>query len=254
MLLPALARLAACFLALAAPLAVVSYTLLHRAHSTGTGVENVHLPSSIEGLQQNLDIFNVVAYEHPALSLLCFSLLYLLKQAFVIPGSLLLNIAAGALMGTLFGFPFVCLLTSIGACACYLISGLVGGELVAKIHHPQLRQLRTAVADARRDGRLAWFLISVRTFPFSPNWLLNVASPWFGVPLPHFALSAFVGLAPSNLVGVRAGTMLAQIRTPSDVFDGWTLFQLACLALIVAAPIVFRRRSAAVAPPAAGVS
>lgn len=88
-------------------------------------MENVHLPSSILELQETIDVLNVVVREHPGLrcaeaaarqwmrmlltaaraapSLACFSLLYLLKQAFVIPGSLLLNITAGALMGTLHG-------------------------------------------------------------------------------------------------------------------------------------------------------
>ena len=43
------------------------------------------------------------------------------------------------------------------------------------------------------EGSLLFVLISLRLFPMTPNWLLNVASPLVGVPLPLFFLSVLIG-------------------------------------------------------------
>ena len=37
-------------------------------------------------------------------------------------------------------------------------------------------------------------LLSLRLFPVSPNWLLNIASPHVGVKLYKFALSVLLGM------------------------------------------------------------
>ena len=36
-------------------------------------------------------------------------------------------------------------------------------------------------------------MISLRLFPMSPNWLLNIASPLLGVPVPLFFTSVLLG-------------------------------------------------------------
>lgn len=43
------------------------------------------------------------------------------------------------------------------------------------------------------EGSLLFLLISLRLFPMTPNWLLNMASPLVGVPLPLFFLSVLIG-------------------------------------------------------------
>jgi len=40
-------------------------------------------------------------------------------------------------------------------------------------------------------------LISLRLFPMSPNWLLNVISPLLGIPLPLFFISVLLGNSPT---------------------------------------------------------
>ena len=46
---------------------------------------------------------------------------------------------------------------------------------------------------AANRNDLLGFLISLRLFPFTPNWFLNVASPLVGVPLTPFFLGSFFG-------------------------------------------------------------
>ncbi len=57
-----------------------------------------------------------------------------------------------------------------------------------------------AVLQLRSDqGSLLFVLISLRLFPMTPNWLLNVASPLVGVPLHLFFVSVLIGKVGSVL-------------------------------------------------------
>lgn len=47
--------------------------------------------------------------------------------------------------------------------------------------------------DDGNRSQLLTILISLRLFPMSPNWALNIACPLIGVPLGHFYLSVLVG-------------------------------------------------------------
>ena len=89
-----------------------------------------------------------------------------------------------------------------------------------------------------------YFLISARVFPFTPNWLLNITSPWFGVPWRYFACSVLLGLLPYNFVSVRAGTVLMQLNSVSDAMDVSVMLQLAAIAAVAMAPVVVKRLTA----------
>ena len=47
--------------------------------------------------------------------------------------------------------------------------------------------------EENRNNGLFTFLISLRLFPMTPNWLINMASPIVGVPLISFFFSVFFG-------------------------------------------------------------
>lgn len=43
------------------------------------------------------------------------------------------------------------------------------------------------------EHQLFLFLVSLRVFPMTPNWFLNVTAPYVDVPLPMFFLSVLIG-------------------------------------------------------------
>jgi hypothetical protein len=101
------------------------------------------------------------------------------------------------------------------------------------------------------------YLISLRIFPFTPNFLLNLVSPIIGIPFFHFLLSVlfgnsdviiacllltFVGLLPYNLITTKAGGLLGSLSSLHAVFDKTNIAQLAMLALVAAIPTLFRSR------------
>ena len=54
-------------------------------------------------------------------------------QTFAIPGSMLLNLLAGALFGWKIGFALTCVLTATGATFCYLLAKFLGRDLAGRV-------------------------------------------------------------------------------------------------------------------------
>jgi uncharacterized membrane protein YdjX (TVP38/TMEM64 family) len=105
-----------------------------------------------------------------------------------------------------------------------------------------LEAFQIRITLAREEKRLLYALLSLRIFPFSPNWLLNIASPYLNIPLVLFAPAVFFGLMPYNFVTTKAGSMLADIRSPTDIFDSRTLMSFLALAGLMLIPAVHKRR------------
>eukprot|EP00753_Platysulcus_tardus_P006271 PLAT14051.3.p1 GENE.PLAT14051.3~~PLAT14051.3.p1 ORF type:complete len:217 (+),score=65.21 PLAT14051.3:347-997(+) len=207
-------------------------------------------------MKEMADVMKKAWSSHPVLSLLTYSLLYLVKQSFGIPGSVLLNLMAGAFMSSWLAWPLCCLLAAAGASACFLVSGNVARELLMPLVGKRLLSFRNRVDAARREKKLLWYLLFLRAFPFTPNWLVNLASPWVGVPLRPFFLSVLLGLAPYNLVTVRAGRLLLTLSSASDALSWTNMGQLLIIALLALAPALLQSKAAALLPmtrvPASG--
>ncbi|OQS08010.1 SNARE associated Golgi protein [Thraustotheca clavata] len=182
------------------------------------------------------------------LSLACFACVYFIKQTFAIPGSALLNILAGVLLPIHIAFPVVSALTMIGASCCYLLSSTLGSRerLVALTDYllpGKLEVLQNKITQAHEDNRLFFVLLFLRIFPFSPNWLLNIASPYLRIPIYLFAPAVLLGLMPYNFVTVKAGSMLAQLNSVQDIFDTQTLLGFLFLAIAMLIPAIVKKRA-----------
>ncbi|RLN70256.1 hypothetical protein BBJ28_00026509 [Nothophytophthora sp. Chile5] len=233
-----------------------------RAHDAALGLATSKLDrvslrslSSLEELQQSHETFlRVFAVQFP-LALLCIACLYVLKQTFAIPGSALLNVFAGATLPLAVAFPLVCLLTATGASCCFLLSKWLASEEIVlgvceRLLPGKLQALRMKIEDARERGQLPFLLLFLRVFPFSPNWFLNLASPWLKVPLQLFAPSVAVGLLPYNFVTVHAGAMLSSLRSTSDLLDPRTMGLLMLLAVGMLIPALLKRKAKEQSAPA----
>ncbi|XP_063863950.1 transmembrane protein 41A-like isoform X2 [Scylla paramamosain] len=174
--------------------------------------------------------------------LLLFSSAYIYKQTFAIPGSALLNLLGGALFGCWpMGFLLCCVLTAIGASNCFLLSRLVGANIVQAKFPAKIRWLQEKVHE--NEHQLFLFLVSLRVFPMTPNWLLNVIAPYVSVPLPMFFLSVLFGLLPYNFLCVQAGEVLSDMQSMDDVFTPRTLLGLITLALVMFSLSYFTHKS-----------
>ncbi len=192
-----------------------------------------HMSSEIEALFQSA----------PVAFMLTFAWLYLFVQAFAIPGSFLLNIIAGSLFGEIAGLLLVACMAACGASCCYGLSMLAGASLTqVSWLAPRLGDMRAAVAQAKRKGALFWYMLSLRLFPVTPNYIVNITSPWVGVPLGMFWLTMAVGLSPYNYATVAAGATLKTLQDDYKPMNISLFIKLCFIALIALLPALCKSR------------
>lgn len=172
--------------------------------------------------------------EKRARVIILFSFVYITLQTFCIPGTVVLNAAIGALIGSFGGVVLCTILGTVGACSCYILSLLVGTSLVELVDRKLMKgkglhTIRRQVRSYRSE--LFVYLLFLRLTPILPNWLVNMASPVAGVPLRVFALATAVGILPQTYLSVRFGS-LAQTRDKGakmvTIWDTLLLAVIAC--------------------------
>ncbi|VDK49926.1 unnamed protein product [Anisakis simplex] len=198
-----------------------------------------HLPDQFDNFTSIAEKFRAYKQRHFGYITVLFISTYLYKQTFAIPGSFFLNVIAGALYDLWIGFALVCTLTTIGSTLCYLFSELFGREYVYYYFGQRLTYLQQKIDD--NSNRLLPFLLFARMFPISPSWLLNIVAPYLNIPIPIFAFSAFIGLAPYNFICVQAGYILSDLRGWDDIFNTSTMLKLCSFAVLPLAYAIFVR-------------
>lgn len=202
--------------------------------------EFTFFPSSTEGIRNLYAAVAKYKDNHLSWLLLFFCSVYLFKQCFCIPGSALLNALAGALFGLTWAFPLVCMLTAAGASMCYVMSLMFGRKLGRALIPDKLDRMETLLLANQAD--IFSFMMFLRMFPFTPNFLINLSSPMVGVPFPSFFGSVLFGLMPYNFVCVQAGLTLESLTSMNDVFTWDTLMKLFFIACGSVGPKLLKKR------------
>nr|CAD7201065.1 unnamed protein product [Timema douglasi] len=179
----------------------------------------LEFPSNLKELQSLAQVLKEYSKTHSLYVLVLFSSAYVYKQTFSIPGSVFLNLLAGALFGVNMGFPLCCVLTAAGASFCYWLSFLVGKEVVEENSH-----------------QLVYYLLFLRMFPITPNMLINLISPLIGIPFNMFLVAVFIGLMPYIFLCIQTGEMLASLTSMDDIFSYETLLKMAAIACVALGP------------------
>ena len=78
------------------------------------GADQLRFPGSLEELRAVAALLSRYSQHNRGYVVLLFSLAYLFKQTFAVPGSVFLNVLAGAIFGAGGGFLLCCLLTATG--------------------------------------------------------------------------------------------------------------------------------------------
>uniref|UniRef100_A0A915Q7H9 SNARE associated Golgi protein n=1 Tax=Setaria digitata TaxID=48799 RepID=A0A915Q7H9_9BILA len=215
---------------------IIAWTLRPEAQpaaffSAAQNRPNSYFPKTVSDLNLLVNYFTKYRENHSIYLSLLFSLAYLYKQSFAIPGSFAMNILAGALFGCWKALLLVCLLTTVGASCCYMLSLWFAKPVVEYFFDEQLQRLRYEFTENRY--RRFTFLLCARLFPFTPQWLLNICLPLVNIPLSSFALSVFIGLIPYNLLCVQAGSVLSDLEDFSAVFSFTTTVRLTGLTIMI---------------------
>lgn len=201
----------------------------------------LRIPTSLQAAQELGSMLTSYAQDYQGRLLAGHCACYVFLQTFAIPGTVFFNLLAGALFGMWIGFPLCLVYNTTGSVLMYLISKHLGRRLVLHYFPNRLLQLKTMMQDHRSE--MVLYMTFLRIFPFTPNWFMNAASPHLNIPLKQFAPSVFFGLIPYNFLSCKAGLILSELRSKSDIIDTYTTMQLIAIAIIgfVFLPILKRR-------------
>jgi len=211
--------------------AVAGLCLLYLLTLQAPETIDLKFPSSLDELRAITSLLSRFQENHSAYILTLFCSAYLFKQTFAVPGSVFLNILAGALYGVWGGFLLCSLLSGLGASLCYILANIVGAATANRYFPDRIRAFEVKLDENK--AQLPFFLLFLRLFPISPNWALNIASGVLGVPLHLFFLSVFFGLMPYNYICVTSGAILSELQDVSDIMT-WTNIGRSTLAACVA--------------------
>ncbi|KAK1344066.1 hypothetical protein QTO34_014625 [Cnephaeus nilssonii] len=213
-------------------------TQLPRAPTRGSAEDaegrSLWFPSDLAELRELSEVLRDYRREHQAYVFLLFCSAYLYKQCFAIPGSSFLNVLAGALFGPWLGLLLCCVLTSVGATCCYLLSSMFGKQLVVSYFPDKVALLQKKVEENRNS--LFFFLLFLRLFPMTPNWFLNLSAPILNIPIGHIFRSGLEGRGPQTFGCMYFCSILSTLTSLDALFSWETVFKLLAIALVALVP------------------
>lgn len=169
---------------------------------------------TFENLKKQQEVLVGYTQENLFLAILVYGLLYIVTVAFGFPGAAILTLAAGAIFGLLFGTILVSFASTIGASLNFLISRYLLRESVQKKFSEKLKAINRGI---KEDG--AFYLFTLRMVPIFPFFLINLLMGLTEISLLTFFVVSQIGMLMGTIVYVNAGTQLAKIASPKDIFS-----------------------------------
>ncbi|GAA5985015.1 hypothetical protein JCM11641_000819 [Rhodosporidiobolus odoratus] len=236
--------------------AVIAFTI-----STLPGLFLPHSVSDLPSLTAAMTTYRASSFFAEVHLFTVLTLLFLWKQCFSIPGSILTNILFGALYGTGMGTLWACLWTATGSTGAYLIAVVIA-PLVEYYFATPLNATRRALklpttATAEQPAATAGIapltssdlfshLMLARLFPLLPYSVLNVISGVLRLPLSPFFITLLLGSFPFNFATVSIGELVALAAadpsTPlgDKIWSKEVVLKLVAVTLVSVVPVIFK--------------
>jgi pyruvate/2-oxoglutarate dehydrogenase complex dihydrolipoamide dehydrogenase (E3) component/uncharacterized membrane protein YdjX (TVP38/TMEM64 family) len=169
---------------------------------------------TLESLKASRDALALAYQNQPWLTLGLFFVGYVAAAALSIPGALVLTLAAGALFGLWVGLLVVSFASSLGALLAFLSARYLLRDAIQARFGKSLAPINEGV---RKDGVV--YLLTLRLVPVFPFWLINLLMGLTPMKASRFYATSQIGMLAGTAVYVNAGTQLAAIQSPSDIFS-----------------------------------
>ena len=178
------------------------------------------------------------------LSLILFTLIYVISIAISLPIGSLLTFIGGYIFGAYYGFFSVIIGATVGALILFVIikAGIL--RTIGSIHQKSelINKIKFGI-----DKNIWSYLFFIRFFPIFPFWFVNIAPAILGVRLLPYTVTTFFGIMPGSLSIILIGTGVEDIVNKKGDFI-WNfsdlkflLFGLLLLSLISTLPIFFKK-------------
>ncbi len=170
--------------------------------------------------------------------------LYIVLASAAVPGIVVLTLAGGAVLGFGWGLLLVSFASSLGATLTLLVvRHVLADNLAAYWGAGMTRRLARMTQGLEREG--VFYLLSLRLIPLVPFGAINVLMGLTRMPAWRFYLFSQLGMLPSTLIYLQAGSQLAALRSVSEVLQPQVAAVLFALAFALAATPWLTRRTGA---------
>lgn len=158
---------------------------------------------------------------------------YVVVTALSLPGATVMTLAGGAVFGLVEGILLVSFASTLGATLAFLSARFLLRDGVRRRFGQRLAAVDEGIA---REG--AFYLFTLRLVPLFPFFLVNLAMGLTALRVATYWWVSQLGMLPGTFVYVNAGTQLARIGSPGDVFSPNLLLAFALLGLL---PLVAKK-------------
>ncbi|MBC7713413.1 MAG: TVP38/TMEM64 family protein [Rhizobacter sp.] len=203
-------------------LAVMAFIVIHY---------NLGESFTLENLKAHQQEFNVYYNQHSLLVIMSFSLLYILSVAVSFPWALLLTLSSGAIFGLKLGVPVSLISASLGSVLSLLLSRYFFRDIVEKKFKEKLLVINQGI---EKEGK--FYLLTLRLIPVFPFFIINIVMGVTTMPAWTFFWVSMVGMIPSAIIYVNAGTEISKITTLKGILSPTiilSLFLLAALPMVI---------------------
>ncbi|GAP36748.1 FAD-dependent oxidoreductase [Piscinibacter sakaiensis] len=180
---------------------------------------------TLDTLRASRDALQAEVQARPLGTAAAFFAVYVAAAALSIPGAVVLTLAAGAVFGLGWGLLLVSFASSLGALLAFLAARHLLRDAVQARFGRSLGPINDGV---RRDGSV--YLLTLRLVPVVPFWLINLLMGLTPMGAGRFYLVSQVGMLAGTAVYVNAGTQLAALQSPGDIFSPGLLGSFVLLA------------------------
>ena len=153
-------------------------------------------------------------------------ILYTVATALSVPGGIILTLVSAALFGFWWGVLLVSFASSIGATLAFLFSRYLLKDWVQTKFGRKLQALNKGV---EKDG--ARYLFTLRLMPVVPFFMTNLLMGLTPMSTKKYYLVSQIGMLPTTIIYLNAGTQLTAIQSLSDILSPVLLLSLAVLGL-----------------------
>lgn len=200
-------------------------------------------PLSWESFKEFHLQLKIFGESHPVATPLIFMSIYILYALLSLPGIFILSLIAGFIFAQPFSTLYAAVASTIGASLLFLVARSAFGSLFYKRPGHFLNRMEKGF----HENAIS-YLLFLRLIPFSPFWMVNLASAFFRISFWVFIWTTFVGMIPSIFVYTQAGkgiTLLLERPdplTPLHLLNPPIVIALVGLALLSLLPILFNRK------------
>jgi len=189
-------------------------------------------------LLQQKNNFIELTKQNKALSIIIYSLTYIVIVALSIPIATFLTVFSGVVFGTVLGTIATVISASIGACFIFLTVKHSFGDTLLKKDIP-IKTLKKIQDNIKTNE--VYYLLFARIVPIFPFALVNIAPATIGVKSWTYFWTTFIGIIPGTAIYTYLGHNAGQITNIDDLFSPQILITLALLGGLSLIPVFIKK-------------